>query len=425
MSSTSVKVSIVFIATFLCINLSAQELDKASPEEVGMSTERLNRLTAVCEDYIDTGELAGSVVMIARKGKIAYHKSFGQRDMESKSAMTDDVIFRIASQSKAIISVGVMMLQEEGKLIITEPVGNYIPAFKETTVAVSDTEKGNYNIVKSDRAITIRDLLTHTAGIGYGYGPAFDLWDEAGITGWYFADRDEQIQATINRLAKLPMDAQPGAQFVYGYSTDILGALIEVVSGQPLDDFIQEHILDPLGMTDTHFYLPADKKSRLATVYSMENDQLSRAPDPGHMVGQGAYVDGPRKNFSGGAGYLSTAMDYARFLQMMLNNGTFNGHRIISRKTVESMTTNHLGDIKFPWGEGSGFGLGFSIIDDIGDVGTLGSNGAYGWGGAYHSTYWVDPSEELVVVYMTNIIPAGDINDHNKLRALVYQAIID
>jgi CubicO group peptidase (beta-lactamase class C family) len=420
----SMKLATLFLAFALHFSLNAQEFVKVPAQDVGISPERLEFLTETFQGYVDDGELPGSVVLVARKGQIAYFKSFGESDMENNIPMKENTIFRIASQTKAVVSVGIMILQEEGKLIITDPVGKYIPAFNKTSVAVP-TGDGGYEIVKADRPITIHDLLTHTSGIGYGDGIASDLWEEAGIQGWYFANRDEPILATVTRMAALPFDAQPGEKFVYGYNSDILGALIEVVSGQPLDKFLQSRVLDPLGMNDTHFYLPKNQRERLAVVYSATEHGLERAPDPGGMVGQGAYVDGPRMSFSGGAGLLSTALDYAKFLQMMLNQGESNGMRIISRKSVELMTVNHLGAVQFPWDKGTGFGLGFSIVEDLGLRGVLGSEGEFGWGGAYHSTYWVDPGEELVVVYFTQLIPANRVDDHDKLRALVYQSLID
>lgn len=403
--------------------IQGQALQTAVPESVGISSDRLSHLDRTFQDYVDNGQLPGAVVLVARKGQVPYFKAFGDRDMEKGDPMPKDAIFRIASQTKAIVSVGVMMLQEEGKLLISDPVGRYLPEFMQTTVAVAK-EEGGYEVVKAERPVTIRDLLTHTAGIGYGYGPAEDAWEAAGIQGWYFADREEPVRETIRRMAALPFDAQPGERFVYGYNTDILGVLIEVVAGQPLDEFLTKRIFEPLDMEDTHFYLPKEKLNRLATVYSKEKEEgkLERAPAPGHMRGQGHYVEGPRASFSGGAGLLSTAVDYARFLQMMLNGGTCNGQRILSRKSVELMTTDHLRDI--PYGpEGQGFGLGFKVAADLGARGTLGSVGDYGWGGAYHSHYWVDPAEELVVVYFTQVIPARGLDDHAKLRALVYQAL--
>ena len=418
------KYATLLFAFFLLFTTNAQELTKVAPEKVGISSERLEYLTQTFQDYIDEDELPGATILVARKGKVAYFESFGKNDLENNIPMTHSSMFRIASQTKAIVSVGIMMLQEQGKLLITDPVGKYIPAFMETTVAVSK-ENGSYDIVKANRPITIRDLLTHTSGVSYGQGIASDLCEEAKIQGWYFADRDEPILATVTRMADLPFESQPGEQFVYGYNTDILGALIEVVSGKSLEVFLKENILDPLEMTDTHFYLPKEKKERLAVVYSPSENGLERAPNPGGMVGQGAYVEGPRKSFSGGAGFLSTSMDYAKFLQMMLNQGTYNGKRIISPNTVKLMTVNHLAQATFPWARGTGFGLGFSIVEDLGARGMPGSVGEYGWGGAYHSSYWVDPKEELVVVYFTQLIPAGDIDDHGKLRALIYQALVD
>ncbi|MCE2543494.1 MAG: beta-lactamase family protein [Acidobacteria bacterium] len=414
---------VLLVVVFAPQSLLAQGLTVAVPESVGMSSERLERLTAALQGYVDEGRLAGAVAIVARRGKIAYMDAVGYRDVESRTPMTTDAIFRIASQTKALASVGVMLLQEEGRLLITDPVGKYLPEFMETTVAEPDGS-GGYNVVPAKRPITIRDLLTHTAGISYGNGPAADRWAEAGITGWYFADRDEPVGDVMARLAGLPLDGHPGEAWIYGYNTDILGAMIEKISGQTLGAFLGERLFGPLGMDDTHFFLPAGKVDRLATVYSAtDGGGIERAPDPGHMVGQGAYVDGPRRSFSAGAGLVSTASDYARFLQMMLNGGELDGVRVLSRKTVESMTVGHTGDI--PFRPGQSFGLGFSVVEDPAALGLPASVGEFAWGGAYHSTYWVDPAEELVVAYMTQIIPAGDIDDHGKLRALVHQAIID
>ena len=401
----------------------AQTLARARPEEVGLSAERLKRLSDALHGYVREGRLPGGVALVARRGKVAYVEAFGQRDKEAGAPMREDSVFRIASQTKALVSVGVMMLQEEGRLLISDPVGKHLPEFRETTVAVPK-QGGGYEVVKAKRPVTVRDLLTHTAGVGYGGGVARDRWEAAKITGWYFADRDEPVGATVARMAALPFDAQPGERWVYGYSTDILGVLVERVSGQPLDEFLRARVFAPLGMTDTHFYLPESKADRLAVVYSTkESGGLERAPEPGGMVGQGAYVKGPRKSFSGGAGLLSTAGDYARFLSMLLNYGELDGRRLLSRKSVELMTVDHLTGQTYR--EGQGFGLGFSVVKDLGARGQLGSVGEFSWGGAYHSTYWVDPKEQLVVVYFTQLIPARGLDDHDKLRALVYQAIVD
>ena len=420
-------VNILLLIALLCTPLAyAQKRSRPLPESVGLSSVRLERLTAALNDYVKNGKLSGGVALVARRGKVVYVEAFGERDRETKSPMRVDAIFRIASQSKALVSVGVMILQEEGRLLLSDPVGKYLPEFMNTTVAVPK-DGGGYEVVKAKRPITIRDLLTHTSGVSYGAGPARDRWEAAKITGWYFADRDEPVGATVARMAALPFDAQPGEKYIYGYSTDILGAMVEKVSGETLDEFLKSRILVPLGMKDTYFYLPESKQDRLAVVYSARpsgsSGGIERAPDPGGMVGQGAYLKGPRKSYSGGAGLLSTASDYGRFLQMLLNGGELDGRRILSPKSVELMTVDHLG--AKAGREGEGFGLGFSVVKDVGARGIPGSVGEFGWGGAYHSVYWVDPKEQLVVVYFTQILPAGGLDDHAKLRALVYQAIVN
>lgn len=400
----------------------AQVFAPAVPEREAVSSERLGRLTHTLQEYVDDRRLAGAVALIARRGRVVYHEAVGMRDIESGDAMRKDAIFRIASQTKALVSVAVMVLQEQGKLLINDDLSKYLPEFEATTVAVKQ-DGGGYEVEPSLRPITLRDLLTHTAGIDYGTGIAEDRWAKADIQGWYFAHRDETVRDTVARMAALPFAAHPGERFVYGYNTDILGAVIERVSGQSLDAFLREAILDPLGMEDTHFYLPPDKVGRLATVYSATDSGLKRAPEPGLGIGQGHYVKGPRVSLSGGAGLLSTAEDYARFLQMLLNGGSLDGRRVLSRKSVELMTVDHLNGI--PFRAGQGFGLGFSVVTDLGARGQPGSEGEFGWGGAYHSTYWVDPREGLVVVYLTQLIPANGLDEHSKLRALVYQALTD
>lgn len=401
----------------------AQTLEKVSPETVGISSERVDLLTRVLEDYVDQKKISGAVTLIARDGKIAYLEAIGMRDVEKGLPMEENTIFRIASQTKALISVGIMMLQEEGKLVLSDTLAKYIPEFNESTVA--EATYYGYDVVPAERKITLRDLLTHTAGIDYGYGTAEDEWEAADIQGWYFAHRDEPVLETIKRMASLPNQAHPGEDYVYGYNTDILGAVIEIVTGQTLAAFLTERIFLPLEMQDTYFYLPESKSDRLAVVYSSEEGFIVRAPDEGTMESQGDYVKGPRKSYSGGAGLLSTAKDYTNFIQMLLNKGTFQGQRLLSRKSVEIMTQNHLGDIIFPWSSGTGFGLGFSTVENLGARGILGSYGEFGWGGAYHTTYWVDPKERLTVVYLTQLIPARKVDDHQKLRPLIYQALID
>ena len=399
-------------------------LERTSPQQAGLSPRGLEALSAELQGYVAAGRVAGSVALVARHGKVVYLEAFGQRDREAESPMRTDTIFRIASQTKAIVTAAVMMLQDEGLLRISDPVGKYLPEYRETTVAVrrGDGDDGGYEIVPAARPISIHDLLTHTSGFSYGTGIAEDRWRKAGIQGWYFADRSEPAAATVARMASLPADAQPGAEWIYGYSTDILGVLVERVAGVPLDEYLDEHILRPLGMTDTHFYLPPAKRDRLAAVYSATEGGIVRAPDAG-AEGQGAYVDGPRTSLSGGAGLLSTAEDYARFLQMLLDGGELDGRRILSRESIALMTSNQIGEM--PFYDGESFGLAFYVVEDAEARGIPGSVGEFGWGGAYHSTYWVDPAEQLVVVYLTQLIPTGDIDDEEKLRERVYEAIVD
>jgi CubicO group peptidase (beta-lactamase class C family) len=398
----------------------AASLPIAKPAEVGLSAERLERLTHVMQEYVDQGRVAGMVTLIVRKGKVAYLKPFGKLDLAKGTPMPANAIFRVASQTKAVTSVAVMMLQEEGRLLIDDAVSKYIPEFAATRVAVQAQDKGakGYSTVPAKRPITIRDLLTHTAGISYGDGPARDEYAAAGIHGWFLADKNMPIGEVIKKLATLPFDAQPGEKFIYGYNTDILGYLVERVSGMSLAEFFAKKITGPLGMTDAHFFLPEDKIGRLTPVYGVdEKGGLKLVEDPRESF----YVKGPRMCYAGGAGLLATAEDYARFLCMLLNGGELDGVRVLSPKSVELMTVDHVGDL---YGS-QGFGLGFWVTDKLGRNGQPGSTGAFGWGGAYHTTYWVDPAEQLVCVLMTQLLPAGGSDLHGKFRALVYQSIVD
>jgi CubicO group peptidase (beta-lactamase class C family) len=317
-----------------------------------------------------------------------------------------------------------MMLMEEGKLSLGNPVSRFIPAFARTTVAVK-TDTGRA-IVPATRQITIRDLLTHTAGISYGtdelvaplYAPK-GLGPSAGY-GWYLADKDETVCESMERLATLPFVRQPGDAFVYGYNTDILGCVVERASGMPLDKFIETRITAPLGMVDTYFFVPEPKRQRLVTLYASDSaNHATRAPEGSR--GQGHYVDGPRKDFAGGAGLVSTARDYARLLEMLRNGGELNGVRLLGRKTVELMTTNQVGTLYNP--NGQGFGLGFSIVERMGADNTTHSVGTWGWGGAYGSQYRVDPVEHITWVLMINQLP-NRTDIAAKFPLMVYQALV-
>jgi len=391
----------------------------------GISQVRLKVLDDVMKQYVADGKLAGAVVMIHQDGREVFSEAYGWRDREAGDRMEEDDIFRIASQTKALTSVAIMMLMEEGKLVLDDPLGKFLPEWSKTTVAVAK-DKGGYDVVPAKRPITIRDLLSHSAGISYGTGPAEQAWRDAGVYGWYFADKTVPVSDVVAKMAKLPMAGQPGEAWVYGYNTDILGVVVEKLSGQSLDVFFKQRLIDPLGMTDTSFCLPPDKASRLAVVYSAKDGKSERAADPGGWqgtghIGQGHYLNGPCKAFAGGAGLLSTARDYSRFLEMLRQGGTLDGKFYLSRKSVEQMSQNALATATFQ--PGQGFGLGFRITEAPGVMGNLGSVGDYGWGGAYHSTYWVDPAEGLTVSFMTQLIPAGGLDTQTKLRALIYAAL--
>ena len=408
-----------------------QGLPAGAPELAGMSPERLARITATMKALTEQGRLAGTVTLVARNGKVVYHEAAGKRDLEKNVPMTTDTLFRIASMSKAVTSVAIMMLVEEGRIHLEDPVSRFIPSFAKTTVVVPPpvgtpaaavtTSAGR---VPAARPITIRHLLTHTAGVSYGSGNPFEAdYRAANVIGWYFADKNEPIATTIDRLAQLPMDSQPGDKYVYGFNTDILGVVVEKVSGQSLAEFFASRIFTPLKMTSTGFYVDPAQADRLATVYGIASAgaTIAKAAEP--MTGQGNYVTGPRMSYSGGAGLVSTASDYARFLQMLLNGGTLDGVRLLSPKTVELMTSNHVGSL---YSTGNfGFGLGFEITEHVGRSGRPGSVGEFSWGGAYHTKFWVDPVEKLVVVFMTQLLPAAGSDAHATLRQLIYSAIVD
>jgi CubicO group peptidase (beta-lactamase class C family) len=410
----------IFAWTVVSLSLlPIRAANEATPETLGFSSERLERLDRAIDAEIDQHRMAGVVLYVARDGQPVRFRSYGMQDIEAKKPMGNDAIFRIASMSKAVTTLAIMMLYEEGWFTLHDPVGKFIPGFQKSVVAVpppADAPPGTkFVTVPAKRPIQIRDLLTHTAGLTYGDGLAVDLYKAANVYYWYFADHDEPIGAAIDRLATLPLHGQPGEQWQYGFSTDVLGRLVEIVSGLPLDRFFEERIFRPLKMTDTSFFLPPEKLPRLATVYGMEKGQLVRTD-------QGAYVDGPRKCFSGGAGLLSTTSDYARLLQLLLNGGELDGVRLLSPKTVELMRSNHTGT-KYAENTGA-FGLGFWVMQDVGYYGELGTPGAFGWGSAYFPQYLVDPKEKIVAFLMTQHRPAGTQDLNQRFKVVMYQALM-
>ncbi|HEY6362611.1 MAG TPA: serine hydrolase domain-containing protein [Vicinamibacterales bacterium] len=398
--------------------------DPRSARPSVLPADRVARVDRALQLYVDENRIAGAVALVLRDGKPVYERAIGWSDKEAGRRMTTDTLFRIASQTKAITSVAILALVEEAKIGLDEPVSRFIPSFSRTTVATRSAT--GVTFVPAKRPITIRDLLTHTAGISYGtQGDVAALYEAKGLGpaagfGWYTADKDEPICETMERLGTLPFVAQPGEEWVYGYNTDILGCVVERASGVPLDEFVRTRITGPLGMNDTHFFLRPDQRSRLAAVYASGSDgRIVRAPEGAR--GQGTYVEGPRRSFAGGAGLLSTARDYGRFLEMIRNHGVLDGVRILAPRSVRLMTTNQVGTLHSS--TGLGFGLGFETTDRFGANG-MDSAGAFGWGGAYGTMYRVDPEARLVIMLMMQLLPnATDIRQ--KFPTLVYQTLVE
>jgi CubicO group peptidase (beta-lactamase class C family) len=422
-SSRLLHVVLLLLSTVVLTGCGSS-IDAGQSGGAAFAPERLERIDDVLQQYVDESLIAGAVALVLRDGQPVFARAVGWSDKDAGRPMSIDTVFRIASQTKAITSAAILALMEEGKLSLEDPVSRFMPSFASTTVAMPSGR--GVKLVPAEGPITIRHLLTHTAGISYGIEPdvaalyeAKGLGSAAGF-GWYTADKDEPTCETMDRLGTLPFVSQPGEAFVYGYSTDVLGRVVERASRMPLDQFIRTRITDPLGMTDTQFFLPLDQRARLAAVYASGSDgRIVRAPDD--AKGQGAYVDGPRRSFAGGAGLLSTATDYARFLEMIRSGGVLNGARILAPRSVRLMTTNQVGTLHSP--AGLGFGLGFETTDRFGANG-LDSVGAFGWGGAYGTIYRVDPEARLVSLLMIQLLPnTTDIRP--KFLTLVYQALVD
>ena len=419
----------VYISFLLVLTVSAfsHELPMVEPEAVGLSTERLSRIDKVMEKHIAQQKIAGGVILIARYGKIAYLGAHGMMDVEAEKPMMPDTIFRIASMTKQITSVAVMMLYEEGHFRLHEPVSNFIPAFKEMLVLPPEDAEDSAAPVPATRQITIWNLLTHTSGLTYHWnerlGPKYN---DAGITHGLLQD-ESTLAEKMKVLATIPLLHQPGDRVEYGLSIDVLGYLVEVVSGMPLDQFFAERIFKPLGMTDTHFFIPEAKRERIATVYERTGDGpiMRKSKEPtvnGSVIYSTDYpYNGPKTYFSGGAGLVSTASDYARFAQMMLNDGKFDGVRLLSRKTVEFMTMDQLTRMDVNYG----FGLGFSIVRDESELWDIGSVGAYSGGGFFFTSFFIDPQEQMIGIFMCQLHPTGGLDLGGRIRTLCYQAIAD
>jgi CubicO group peptidase (beta-lactamase class C family) len=407
----------IIVLSLVCALLTpawSASLPQVKPEDVGLSGERLNRIQTMIQGYIDRKEIAGAVSMVARRGRVAWLRSQGLADLQTGQPMRDDNIFAIASMTKPIASVALMMLYEEGRFQLNDPVWKFLPEFKDMKVAVPNAPA--VKLVPADRPMTIRHLLTHTAGLPNTYvgvtKPDYEKLVAA-------RKPDDTVGDFTKQLAKLPLNFQPGTSWEYGPATDVVGRLVEVMSGMSLDKYFEEKIFKPLGMKDTYFYVPDDKAARRATIYTRAEGGGIR-PTP-------RATGGAKKYFSGAGGLQSTIQDYSRFAQMLLNGGQLDGARLLSRKTIELMTQNHIGDKIKLWDSlpGERFGLGFSVRTDLGESANLGSVGMYGWGGAFGTIFWVDPKEQMFGILMIQLRPYDHVNIRQDMRTMAYQAVIE
>ena len=414
--------SLLFIIFVSCCNNSKKDF---YPQELtvvtdvakeGFSADRLLRVDSVIERFISDGKAVNCVALIGRNGKIIYNKAFGWKNIENNIKVSKTDIFRIASMTKAIVSVGLMTLYEEGKFLLDDPLWWYIPEFKEMNVIEEFHTIGNFTTRPAQKDITIRHLLSHSAGIPYER----PYNEQAGIPFTSSMD-DMTTEEFVKKIATLPLECDPGEKQTYGLSTDVIGYLIEVLSKKALDIYLKEKVLSPLGMEDTYFYLPENKKDRLVTLYSASDSSIIRSTNE---VQQNFAIAGPQKIFLGGAGLCSTAMDYAKFCQMLLNKGKFNNARILSPKTVELMSAVNQLALNKETPESTQFGLGFEIIGEYKASRTIESLAGYGWGGMYGTHFRIDPSENLFILFMSNEYPWPDGKRMQSFyRATVYQAL--
>ena len=399
------------------------------PVQVGISQARLDRLDHMLQDMIKDQKLPGLVALVARKGKIVYHKAYGYADFESKKTERVDDIFRIASMSKAITSTAVMMLYEEGKFSLDDPISKWIPEFKNPKVLDSfNVADGSYTVKDAGREITIRHLLSHTSGLGYGAIDGDDrikkIYAAAGITELY-TTQQVLIADDIRKLATLPLHHKPGEKFTYSMGLDVLGYFIEIISGESFADYLTHHVFKPLGMNDTYFYLPDSKKDRLVAVH-FPSKETTWTKNGNEGFDYDYPIKGAKTFYSGGAGLSSTAKDYATFLQMLLNHGVYQGKRFLSRPTVDLLTqSNQVGDLMGGEKGDSHFSLGFGVLNKAGQNKGKGSEGTFSWGGYFNTNYWADPKEQIVVVLMKQTRGLTTDNSEAVFTRMVYQTIDD
>jgi CubicO group peptidase (beta-lactamase class C family) len=373
---------------------AATGLPVAEPEEVGLSAERLARIGPVMQEFIDAGEIPGCVTLVARRGKVAHLEARGRMHLDRAVPLRTDAIFRIASATKPIAAVALLLLYEDGRLLLDEPVSRFIPAFKELQVEVRDPGTKQLKLVRAEREVTVRDCLTHTVG--------FAQTARGTIADRLAARSEEPVAETVARLTERPLTFQPGARWEYSAGITVVGHLVELLSGMDLDTFLRARLFEPLGMSDTSFYLPPEKTDRFPSAYNLVDREGRWDLEEVDRAETSPKVNGPRVRFDGNDGLLSTAADYARIAQMLLNGGTLDGTRILGRKTVELMTVNHTGDLDvYLMGRGFGFGLGVSVRTDLGGVPLVGSVGSYGWGGVWGVWYQAGPVEQMVTLFFT------------------------
>lgn len=404
----------------------SQTITDNGPEAAGFSSERLKRMDIAMKDWVDKGYMNGGAALIIRDGKIAYHKAIGYNDLDTKEALPKDGIFRIASQTKAITSVAIMILFDEGKLLLTDPVSQFIPTFKKQQVLVKfNAADTSYTTVPANREVTIKDLLTHTSGLGYaqiGSKEANAIYAKHDITAGLGVKNKTLLEA-MTKLGELPLMHQPGEKFTYGLNNDVLGCIVEIVSGMSLDEFFKTRIFEPLGMKDTYFNIPASKAKRLVNLYTEKSPGVLVKADAGMLNSAAAsnYPLVPHTYYSGGAGLSSTLYDYGIFLQMLLNNGEYNGKRILGKNTVRMMITNQIDDVNYA--NGNKFGLGFQLVTEKSSGQTPAQVGTFNWGGAFATSYWVDPKEKIVMLFYRQLQARSRNDVVEKFRALTYQAI--
>jgi CubicO group peptidase (beta-lactamase class C family) len=401
----------------------------AKPEDVGLSSERLARVNAWAQRLVDDRKLPGMTTMVLRRGKLVHFNVYGMADIKRETRLAPDTIFRFYSMTKPLTSAAIMMLYEEGHFQLDDPITRYLPCFKDMRVAVGGM-RGKLETVPAERDITFRDLLTHTSGLTYGFMEATPVDGQYRDRGVDFQTSDKTLAEVVEIAADIPLIAQPGAEWNYSIAADVLGHLVAVISGKPFEQFLRERVTGPLGMVDTDFHVPADKISRFAANYTCTADgRLLLIDDP-----QKSIFGTRRKICSGGGGLVSTAIDYMRFCRMMLNKGELDRVRLLGRKTVSLMTSNHLRGDMAEMGQprfsessfhGIGFGLGFSVMLDPANAQILGTPGEYAWGGAASTAFWIDPAEDMAVIMLTQLVPSSTYPIRRELRVLTYQAIVD